>query len=541
MKETTYCPEDNKLRLYIGRVPREEYEALRDQGWKSTPKQDCDFVAPWTPDREDMALDYSPIGIGDEDQSPEDRAAARAERFSNYRDKREDEAINCADKYDAGPKAHGYQSPALATRRARQHDRTATKALSQWQKADYWQHRTAGVIRNALHKASAGVRMGRIKILEAEIRKRDKSFQEYADRYESWKICASMSNADNQTELAKRFAYVTRGHYTHPRTGQRNYLYEHIRGEDPLSGVELCALWFSQNTEPTEPGGRWYNHLKLRLAYEEQMLEAQGGRAAHIEMIPGGFLGSRQIQKVNKSSATGRVVSVVVWRETRRVNADNQEPCLLKINTERMGQEVYRAPTNEELKAFEQAKRDARKVTSAANKKNPKPTIINPTEEDARCLQAVWNKTSAKSAKQEIKCMTQATYSANSKGSYSAGETVEVTGGGFKKLNCHHLNLPTVAKFREYQGRVIVLTDKPQKKIPETVWHDPRPEIIEEVLGDRELLVSSCGRQYKDDMTAEERVVFDKGRTVGLAYSRSWSQFGLTDKGAALLKERRVA
>jgi hypothetical protein len=85
--ESTYCPEDNKLRLYIGRVPREEFLELRKQGWTCTPKQSCDFVATWRVDREDTALNYSGV-IGDEDQSPTDRAADRAERFSGYLDKR---------------------------------------------------------------------------------------------------------------------------------------------------------------------------------------------------------------------------------------------------------------------------------------------------------------------------------------------------------------------------------------------------------------------------------------------------------------------
>lgn len=54
----TYCPEDNKLRLYVGRVPRPEYDALRAEGWISTPKQECQFVAHWTPARRDTALAY---------------------------------------------------------------------------------------------------------------------------------------------------------------------------------------------------------------------------------------------------------------------------------------------------------------------------------------------------------------------------------------------------------------------------------------------------------------------------------------------------
>lgn len=74
----TYSPEDNKLRLYVGRVPRDEYEKLRAQGWTSTPKQSCDFVATWTPDRRDTCLEYAEM-IEDEDQSPEDRAADPAQ------------------------------------------------------------------------------------------------------------------------------------------------------------------------------------------------------------------------------------------------------------------------------------------------------------------------------------------------------------------------------------------------------------------------------------------------------------------------------
>ena len=30
--EATYCPEDNKLRLYVGRVPRDEYLKVRADG-----------------------------------------------------------------------------------------------------------------------------------------------------------------------------------------------------------------------------------------------------------------------------------------------------------------------------------------------------------------------------------------------------------------------------------------------------------------------------------------------------------------------------
>ncbi len=68
--EATYAPEDDKIRLYVGRVPREEYDFLRAEGWTSTPKQSeagqGEFSAVWTPAREATALHYAGE-IGDED------------------------------------------------------------------------------------------------------------------------------------------------------------------------------------------------------------------------------------------------------------------------------------------------------------------------------------------------------------------------------------------------------------------------------------------------------------------------------------------
>ena len=127
MGSATYSPEDNKLRLYVGRVPRADFERLRSMGWTSTPKQSCDFVAHWTPERRDLCIEWCG-SIEDEDQSPAERAADRAERFGDYRDKRTDEATGQADRYDAGPSAHGFQNYARAVRAADRHDRIAGRA-----------------------------------------------------------------------------------------------------------------------------------------------------------------------------------------------------------------------------------------------------------------------------------------------------------------------------------------------------------------------------------------------------------------------------
>lgn len=422
----TYSPEDNKLRLYVGRVPRDEYLKLRAEGWTSTPKQSCDFVATWTPERRNTCLEYADI-IEDEDQGPEDRAADRAERFGEYRDKRTSEATGHADRYDSGPMAHGYQSQARAERATRRHDRIASYACDAWSKAEYWQQRTAGVIRHALYKSTPGVRMGRIKVLEAELR-----------RY-------------------------------------------------------------------TGSGSEWEKHLTLRLAYENQMLEAQGGRAAFVEMIPGGFIGKYQIHKVNKSTATGRVVSVSVkvpkvqsWTY-RTTNVTGTDYALSQIDTERLPSDAYRPPTDPELAAFN-AERAAEKKSKAVTKS----LLINPTDADAERLQAIWNERNREGLEKykarngyapdyvpsEVCRITQATYSANSKGAYGRAETRGLCRDGHLKSRFSSMYSgererrekligPAVAEIRATHGkvnqadRVIVLTDKPQKPLPVEVWEKP--------------------------------------------------------------------
>lgn len=509
----TYCPEDNKLRLYVGRVSRPEFLKLRAEGWTCTPKQrdagGCDFVAHWTPERRDTALAFGEGFIGDEDQSPADRAADRAERFAGYREKRTEDAVGRADGFDAGPAAHGFQSLARAERSASRHDRIAGRAVDAWDKAEYWQRRTSGVISHALHVSHPSVRMGRIKDLEADIRRVEKDRAEYSARFDLWSACAAIADLPKQIHVARTLAELERGHYTHPRTGKVTYLFAHARSDeernaDPLDGAELCALWFSCHG-PIAPEGPWLSHYRLRLAYEHQMLEAQGGRAAFVEMVAGGFIGGHQIRKVNKSPATGRTVSVTVAAPTRasfdrkgKPYGENNPPPLTfrVIAVERMSPDAYRAPTDDERAALS-AKVGGEKARAKAAKL-PCP-LVNPTELDALRLVAVWNaprqaeweRRVAESMRSfypfkpcEVIHLSQERYSAVAKGAHARAETKSV----------HALGMPEEQTcFTDYAGQarraaergpglctvrttgfdprhVIVITDKPQKPLPASVW-----------------------------------------------------------------------
>jgi hypothetical protein len=546
----TYCPEDNNLRLYVGRVPRDEYLKLRSEGWVSTPKQDCDFVATWTPQRRDTALFYGGGVIEDEDMGPDERAADRAERFSGYRDSRMEESTGHADAYAAGPSAHGYQSPQRAERAAARHDRQAGKALDAWDKAEYWQRRTAGVITHALYVCSPSVRMGRIKTLEAEQRKLLASREEARRYRDMWVKVADMTDPDAQRKAAIRAANVgglydcgfrhprpeslPEGHYYRRPDASTTSLYSLLTCEaGPITGAEAAAMYLAAHGE-VDMDSDWTRHHELRLAYENQMLQAQGGRAASVEMEVGGWLGPHQIHKVNKSPATGRVVSVLV---RSKLPEGMTQWKFHQIETERLSPDAYRPATPEELAAF-------KAMLASEKAAKPKTTTIpfpNLTQEDAKRLAEVWgcsgeNYRRARWGQKPIVVvtMTQAEYSERSKGTYGQAGTEEITGGGQLQTFRRHRDDPTwpvVAKVRTFNGCPVVLSDKPGKALPASVWEDPRPAARAAVLARLPELAAACALSWHGDMTPEQLALFNEARRCGLARFDSLTQFGL--KGEA--------
>lgn len=551
----TYCPEDNKLRLYVGRVPREEFLKLRADGWICTPKQreagGCDFVATWTPSRRDTAEEYSDGQILDEDQGPEDRAADRAERFGLYCDKRTAEATGHADRYDAGPSAHGYQSQARAERAASRHDRIGTRATDAWSKAEYWQRRTAGVISHALYKSTPGVRMGRIKTLEAELRKHLSGFEDHNQRVETWIKIAAMTEPDKQTALARRICDLTwiRSEYMHPRAAEgdkaKSLSSLMCQENDPITGAEACTLYLSNHHKLDPEADDWTIHLRLRLAYENQMLEAQGGRLAHQEIQPGGRLGSHLIVKVCKSNATGRIVSA--WVKGQKIrgwtyqakDVAGAEYSLHQIETERLAPGDYTPPTPESLAELAAHL----EVVKKAKSKIKVAPLINPTEADAEKLQAIWNEAEEEPGK--VVKMTQAQYSALAAGTYGACKTVIVCETGREHRSRYGTNITREDVFKvrlrksggfNQADHVVVITDKPQKALPWAELKKARAKHpTEETFKKRlpELVENMRGKSWHKDV---DQQLFKDAQYVGFAYYDSESQYGLTDKGREALK-----
>src|SRR5260370_41012884 len=182
----TYSPEDNKLRLYsLSKLPRELYERVKAAGFIWAPKQEL-FVAPaWTPAREDLLLELCGE-IDDEDTSLVDRAEERAERFEGYSDQRAADAEGAraaveqiADGIPMGqPILVGHHSERHARKDAERIENGMRKAVRMWETATYWTDRAAGAIRHAKYKELPAVRARRIKAIEADKRKQERTVAE---------------------------------------------------------------------------------------------------------------------------------------------------------------------------------------------------------------------------------------------------------------------------------------------------------------------------------------------------------------------------
>lgn len=468
----TYSPEDNKLRVYPDgeRVDSvlsdQEYEKFKSAGYRWAAKQEC-FVCPrWTPSAENWALDLAGE-IDDEDYSAAERSADRAERYGDYRDKRANEAGAAADAFAAGPSSYGAQSAARAERLAARHDRHRGNAVNCWDKAEYWQERTRGVIRHALHRAKPEVRRSRIKRLEAEQRKHEKERASAVRAFRAWQSIPTLAGADeagNRDSGAWKIAYIcanTHSHgfdYEHPRTGRKSSLYSHLTdATDPITPAESASLYLAGRSDPADDASRWARwsrHYELRLEYERAMLANEGGAATDVEIEPGGWVGKFQVQQVNRSAATGKVVSVKLWGEHdyKKDSDGNPLRCLKTVSLERFSASIYRPPTDEERQQFAADKKAAKAARGVV------PTV-NLSPEDAARLQAIFN------AAAEAHYRALPSYRKNSGGSTRAAAVEETTQAKFSSdLKYEYV---AICELSDGSNRVKVRV----KRAPMYAWH----------------------------------------------------------------------
>lgn len=271
----TYSPEDNKLRLYSStRLDQATYTRVRAAGFIHAPKQDL-FVAPkWTPEREDLLLELCGE-IGDEDTSLVDRAEERAERFEGYSEHRQadGDAANAAthrimDGIPLGqPILVGHHSERRARKDAERIENGLRKAVKMWETADYWKRRAAGAISHAKYKERPDVRHRRIKGLESERRKWEKTI----------KVSGVFGKLWNKPGLTfdQAVAIANRDGVYGPGPGNFVSLWSELTGGHMML-ADAVAHAVAHHETLAARCARWVAHLDNRLAYERAMLGESG-------------------------------------------------------------------------------------------------------------------------------------------------------------------------------------------------------------------------------------------------------------------------
>ncbi len=322
----TYSPDDNKLRLYAAlRLDDETYQKIHSVGFRWAPKQEL-FVAPaWTPAREDVLLSLAG-DIEDDDNTLFDRQEQRAGRFSGYSEKRAGESEQTLAQVDAlasvipsgQPILVGHHSERRARRDVQRIENGMKRAVMLFERAEYWQERAQASQRHAKYKERPDVRYRRIKKIEADLRKSEKTISQSEKYLTMWRaqtldlnMARLISNYDHIT------ACFTLDKYPRPpeksqyegrmslHSALENEIITFEQARDIAVRCHECTIRHQQ---------RWVTHYQNRLAYERAMLDESGGVASRTqEFEQGGQVQSRgewlTIIRINRSN--GAVSSVV--------------------------------------------------------------------------------------------------------------------------------------------------------------------------------------------------------------------------------------
>lgn len=234
----TYNICKNELKFFPAcRLPDEEYKAFRDAGFAFWHGSKC-FAGAWSVSKEDLIHSYG-VDVA-EDDNPDD-VEARVERFEKYAAKHERSAEYAADRVDN----------ATTLRRLRLAQNTFSNEVDT---AAHWHERIAVAIRHANHKDNPAVIARRIKGLEAELRKHERSIKELPAR-------APWFYDDFQ---------------------RKNGIAWDVK-RDELS-EDIKAQWLEYLGERVDSAKRyderWIDHLNRRLEYEREYLNAVGGDPA---------------------------------------------------------------------------------------------------------------------------------------------------------------------------------------------------------------------------------------------------------------------
>lgn len=308
MYRATYSPDDNKLRLYAAsRLDPETYKKVHDAGFRWAPKQAL-FVAPaWTPGREDVLLSLAGE-IEDEDSTLAERQEARAERFTGYSGKRASESAQALDEVErlaamippGQPILVGHHSERRARRDAQRIENGMKRAVMLFERAEYWEERARSALLHAKYKERPDVRWRRIKKIEADLRKAEKTIaqsQKYLTMWRAESLDLNMAKLISSHDHISACFPLDR----YPRPAEKSQ-YEGSRSlwsaldDDIITTEQAREIAIRCHERQIQHQQRWVNHYQNRLIYERAMLDESGGVVTRTQDFePGGQVFSRRV------------------------------------------------------------------------------------------------------------------------------------------------------------------------------------------------------------------------------------------------------
>jgi hypothetical protein len=255
------------------RLPEDEYKAVKALGFQFWPRG-C-FTAIWSP----AAQDYL-TGLGleiAEDDEPDD-LDARVDRYQKHADNASDRAEQAEAGVQAITDGIPFGQPILSGTHSERHQRSDQKriesgtrrAIDESEKAAYWNDRIRGAISNAAHKDSPGTIARRIKGLEADLRKWQRTGAEQdTRRSQGWYFSDWKEKRGLPWDLAWGSCSLEQ---------QTDF---QVTGEEWYQAALARAA-------------RWIEHIEMRLAYERAYLAAVGGLPAdNLPIEVGGLIRRR--------------------------------------------------------------------------------------------------------------------------------------------------------------------------------------------------------------------------------------------------------
>lgn len=184
----------------------------------------------------------------------------------------------------------GHHSERRARRDAQRIENGMKRAVMLFERAEYWEERARSALLHAKYKERPDVRWRRIKKIEADLRKAEKTIAQSQKYLTMWR---AESLDLNMAKLISSYDRISACFPldTYPRPAEKSQ-YEGSRSlwsaldDDIITTEQAREIAIRCHERQIQRQQRWVNHYQNRLIYERAMLDESGGVVAGTPVTP---------------------------------------------------------------------------------------------------------------------------------------------------------------------------------------------------------------------------------------------------------------